>query len=237
MAAEGLIIHPGDIIPYMDMCRREGASLQRGMNFRLAGHISVILMSVRKGAPYEDRVEEGGRVLIYEGHDVPKGNASPNPKAVDQIELSPNGTPTQNGLFWKAALAHKDRGLAPELVRVYEKIKTGIWAYAGLFELVDAWKKEEGGRKVFKFKLQLCNRQNDAPSHEATEIGHDRIIPTHVKVAVWKRDKGKCVLCGNAENLHFDHILPFSKGGTSLLAKNVQLLCAKHNLLKRDKIE
>jgi hypothetical protein len=37
-----------------------------------------------------------------------------------------------------------------------------------------------------------------------------------VKLAVWKRDKGSCVLCGSTKNLHFDHILPFSKGGTSL---------------------
>ena len=35
----------------------------------------------------------------------------------------------------------------------------------------------------------------------------------------------------------FDHIIPFSKGGTSLKADNVQLLCARHNLEKRDRIE
>jgi hypothetical protein len=57
-----------DIIPYYEMCQREGTSLQRGMNFRLHGKHSVILMSVRPNAPYADRVEEEGRVLIYEGH-------------------------------------------------------------------------------------------------------------------------------------------------------------------------
>lgn len=41
----------------------------------------------------------------------------------------------------------------------------------------------------------------------------------------------------STDNLHFDHILPFSKGGgTSLKVENIQLLCAKHNLEKRDKI-
>jgi hypothetical protein len=39
-----------------------------------------------------------------------------------------------------------------------------------------------------------------------------------------------------ADELHFDHILPFSKGGTSLTGENVQLLCSRHNLLKRDSI-
>jgi 5-methylcytosine-specific restriction endonuclease McrA len=58
-----------------------------------------------------------------------------------------------------------------------------------------------------------------------------------VKDDVWERDKGKCVLCGSCDELHFDHVIPFSKGGTSLKADNVQLLCARHNLEKRDKIE
>ena len=61
-----------EIIPYLEMCRREGASLQRGMNYRLCGTHSVILMSLRANAPYEDRIEDDGTTIIYEGHDVPK---------------------------------------------------------------------------------------------------------------------------------------------------------------------
>ncbi|MFC2015030.1 HNH endonuclease [Chloroflexota bacterium] len=70
-----------------------------------------------------------------------------------------------------------------------------------------------------------------------TELSHDRIIPSQVKLAVWKRDNAKCVKCGSTENLHFDHIIPFSKGGSSLVKENIQLLCARHNLEKRDNIE
>jgi 5-methylcytosine-specific restriction endonuclease McrA len=69
------------------------------------------------------------------------------------------------------------------------------------------------------------------------EIPFNRLIPTEVKVAVWKRDHGKCVSCGRRENLHYDHNLPYSKGGTSILAENVQLLCAPCNLKKSAKIE
>lgn len=41
-----------DIIAYIEMCRREGTSLQQGMNFGLGGNHSVILMSLRRNAPY-----------------------------------------------------------------------------------------------------------------------------------------------------------------------------------------
>lgn len=58
-----------------------------------------------------------------------------------------------------------------------------------------------------------------------------------MKVEVWKRDKGKCVLCGDVKNLHYDHDLPFSKGGSSITEKNVRVLCATCNLKKGDKIE
>lgn len=69
------------------------------------------------------------------------------------------------------------------------------------------------------------------------QLSHTRLIPTEVKKEVWKRDKGKCVICGETKNLHFDHDLPFSKGGTSLVINNVRLLCVKHNLMKSNKIE
>lgn len=62
------------------------------------------------------------------------------------------------------------------------------------------------------------------------------VIPTHVKLEVWKRDDGRCVVCGATDELHFDHVVPFSKGGTSSIAGNVQLMCARHNLEKRDRI-
>ncbi|HZG38081.1 MAG TPA: hypothetical protein VEZ50_05310 [Nodosilinea sp.] len=75
----------GEIISYNEMCQREGqSSLQRGMNYGIGKAYSVILMSVRRGAPYRDRWEEDGSVLIYEGHDEPRRADSPEPKHIDQ---------------------------------------------------------------------------------------------------------------------------------------------------------
>lgn len=225
----------GDIISYNQMCSEENSSLQRGMNFHLNNSISIILMSTRKGAPYEDRIEDGGRVLIYEGHDMPKFSGSKiDPKKVDQPRYSSSGNPTENGKFYDAAQRFKE-GKPVEKVKVYEKIKSGIWSYNGVFNLVDAWQEESGRRKVFKFKLELTEDEH-LKENDVKNFTHNRIIPTGVKREVWERDKGCCIMCGSSTNLHFDHDIPFSKGGSSLTAKNIQLLCSKCNLQKSDKI-
>ena len=231
------MIGAGEVISYLDMCREEGVNLQRGMNFRLSRGVSVILMSVRPGAPYADRVEDEGRVLVYEGHDVPTERGGPDPKTLDQPMRTPSGRPTQNGLFYEAAKGHADEGEEAEQVRVYEKLRTGIWVFAGVFRLVDAWREKHGPRQVFKFRLELDSEANPAlVDSREPDVDRTRLIPTKVKLAVWKRDGGRCVECGSDENLHFDHVIPYSRGGSSLVAENVQLLCARHNLAKRDTI-
>ncbi|MBR9853880.1 MAG: hypothetical protein GYB37_04775 [Algicola sp.] len=60
-------------------------------------------------------------------------------------------------------------------------------------------------------------------------------IPSHVKQAVWKRDKQCCVSCGSQENLEFDHNIPVSKGGSNSI-NNIQLLCQNCNRKKSNRI-
>jgi len=227
---------PGDVLSYLQMCAQEGVNLQRGMNFHLRGKISVILMSLRPGAPYADRIEDNGRVLIYEGHDLPRYKGGSDPKTIDQPMTNPNRRLTQNGLFYQAAMRFKKEGSQLELVRVYEKVRPGIWVYNGLFKLLDAWQEENNHRKVFKLKLQMVDDAEEVATTQE-DIDHTRLIPASVKLEVWQRDKGQCVICRSSDNLHFDHILPYSKGGSSLVAANIRLLCARHNLAKRDRIE
>jgi hypothetical protein len=205
------------------------------MNFGLGGSHSVILMSIRRNAPYRDRLEEGGTILIYEGHDQPKALACANPKLVDQLDRYPSGKLTQNGKFHEAAQSAKAGGL-PERVRVYEKIHTGIWIYNGVFHLVDSWRERDKFRDVFKFRLVAVEGEEDLDRPPMINATRRRIIPTSIKLAVWKRDEGRCVRCGATDELHFDHDLPWSKGGTSLTEENVQLLCRRHNLEKSAKI-
>jgi len=162
----------GDVLSYVEMCQDEGVNLQQGMNFRLRGGASVILMSLRPGAH----------------------------------------------------------------VRVYEKVRTGIWVFNGVFRLVDAWAEEIEGRRVFKVRLEITEAGTVDEAKRESDFEPTRIILTSVKLEVWKRDQGQCVECGSADNLHFVHIIPWSRGGSSLTAENVQLLCARHNLGRHDRI-
>jgi len=67
------------------------------------------------------------------------------------------------------------------------------------------------------------------------ELGKREDIPEHVKMYVWRRDKGQCVQCGSKQNLEFDHNIPVSKGGSNT-ERNIQILCGKCNRKKSDNI-
>lgn len=229
-------MEPGTVLSHTEMCAREGKNLQAGMHFDIAPTHSVVLMSTRPGAPYADVLEENGEVLIYEGHDVPRGPNVPDPKSVDQPLFTRKGTITQNGRFYHAAEGARNGERHPARVRVYEKVRPGVWVYNGTFLLVDAWQEESGGRLVCKFKLRATDSADATATPRQSELEHIRMIPSEVKRRVWARDRGRCTQCGSTDNLHFDHVIPYSRGGSSLTAQNIQLLCARHNLQKRDRI-
>ncbi len=219
---------PDTVITYFDMCQEEGGtSLQQGMNFQLRPTHSVILMSQQQGATYADRIEEEGTVIVYQGHNVPRGQA-PDPQMADQQLRTPGGRLTRNGRFFEAAGAEP-----PELVRVYEKILRGMWVYNGAFHLMDAWPEVSDGRRVYLFRLKAADGASAATPQRKEPT---RVIPSAVKKAVWLRDGGKCVLCGASDEIHYDHELPFSRGGSSTV-DNVRILCARHNLEKGGRIE
>jgi hypothetical protein len=225
-----------EILSFREMCNDEDVqNLQRGMNFALNPKYSVLLMSQRNNAPYNDRIHDDGITIEYEGHDKSRGECS-DPKKEDQPRYTKNNNLTENGKFIQAVEDYKFAKLQPRLVKIYEKILPGTWSLKGFFDLVDYKVKNDGDREVFIFILKLSESQ-DIQKKEYLDIKHTRLIPSKIKQEVWKRDGGTCVKCGSKENLHFDHDLPFSKGGTSLIAKNIKILCMKCNLKKSGKIE
>jgi len=89
--------------------------------------------------------------------------------------------------------------------------------------------KHEKKFKRLKKEIRLFDKL------EASEVQERELIPEEVRFSVWRRDEGRCVQCGSKKNLEFDHIIPISKGGSST-ERNIQLLCAKCNREKSDKI-
>jgi hypothetical protein len=93
-----------------------------------------------------------------------------------------------------------------------------------------SFQKDEGIRRL---REQVANyeavetRLRGAPTRQP--------IPDDVKLLVWTRDGGACVKCGVARDLHFDHVIPVSRGGGTD-AENIQLLCRACNLSKSDRI-
>lgn len=49
------------------------------------------------------------------------------------------------------------------------------------------------------------------------------------------RDGGRCRQCGSTAQLHFDHVIPISRGGANTVA-NIQLLCGACNRAKGAKL-
>lgn len=71
---------------------------------------------------------------------------------------------------------------------------------------------------------------------EACEIKPRRqAIPRKVQREVWQRDGGRCVECSKREKFCFDHIVPFSLGGSNTV-RNIQLLCESCNRSKGNRI-
>jgi hypothetical protein len=77
--------------------------------------------------------------------------------------------------------------------------------------------------------IEMVQESETVFNHKTKRIPSERL-----KVQVLMRDGNRCRLCGVmliGEDIHFDHILAWSKGGETVL-ENLQVLCAKHNLAK-----
>ena len=92
-------------------------------------------------------------------------------------------------------------------------------------------------------RLDPGRRQSPRARQARAGAAPTRVIPRHIKAAVWRRDGGKCVFaagdgrrCGSRVFLEYDHVKPWALGGVSDDAANVRLLCRAHNLLRARRV-
>jgi len=103
---------------------------------------------------------------------------------------------------------------------------------------LDQWCQERNTKYAQKQQARKAKRAQKKRERKANvllsvqeEEKQSRYIPKSVQREVHRRDQGKCVECDSKVKLEFDHILPFSKGGSNT-ARNIQLLCEYCNRSK-----
>jgi hypothetical protein len=99
---------------------------------------------------------------------------------------------------------------------------------AGIYEFDDKW-------RLASAIWQTAVAKSNQTVVESTAGLPGRHIPRTVRQRVYQRYGGRCAECGDAQYLEFDHIVPVAKGGSNS-EENVQLLCRRCNLKKRDLI-
>lgn len=115
----------------------------------------------------------------------------------------------------------------------------GAYAYCGSFYSVantGTLNDEEIGlllmEHVDKERVKFERLRRKFSSSEILEVAAVRErISEEVRIAVWRRDGGKCARCGSREKLEYDHIVPVSKGGGNTV-RNIELLCERCNRSK-----
>lgn len=115
----------------------------------------------------------------------------------------------------------------------------GTYAYCGAFYSVEntgTLDDEEVGlllmEHVDKERVKFERLRRKFTSSEILEVAAVRErISEEVRIAVWRRDGGKCARCGSRERLEYDHIIPVSKGGGNVV-RNIELLCERCNRSK-----
>jgi hypothetical protein len=92
---------------------------------------------------------------------------------------------------------------------------------------------EDADRERIYFEKLARKFTSDAAREAAQPIER---IPEDVKIAVWRRDEGRCVDCEKRERLEYHHIIPRDKGGSSTV-RNVELLCETCNRKRSNRID
>ena len=132
-------------------------------------------------------------------------------------------------------------GLSKYSLHTYER-RFGSWRKA--LEYFVAYMN--GEQEVEKPDDQISENYSDRVSQKNSDIEvlhkTKRDIGLRLRFLVMKRDNFRCCMCGRSPastlgiELHIDHIIPWSKGGETII-DNLQTLCSDCNLGKSNIIE
>jgi hypothetical protein len=132
-----------------------------------------------------------------------------------------------------AALLHEQRTTAVAVLQTSQG-RTYWWCRDRFY-----WEDDDlGAGDVFALvherharARKRLQRAHDALAGEPAPADRREPVPTAVRRAVWDRDGGACVQCGERFDLQFDHVIPVALGGATTI-ENLQVLCAPCNRAK-----
>ena len=90
------------------------------------------------------------------------------------------------------------------------------------------------GKINLKLTVPVRSVEDKKEEQQSSEERKRRAHTIYVRETVYERDGGKCVNCGSKDHIEYDHIIPFSKGGSDDV-NNTQILCKSCNLKKSNK--
>ncbi len=136
---------------------------------------------------------------------------------------------------------HSNTYPSPGLGRGFPALKLAVKTEAELADTVSFIKAFRDSMPLPEVNSQPAEPQAPVPVDVSRmpavkeQPARREAIPRVVQREVWQRDGGRCVECGTREKLCFDHIVPFSRGGSNTV-RNLQLLCERCNLSKGNRI-
>jgi HNH endonuclease len=139
------------------------------------------------------------------------------------------------GVLRPAVFARATRAQLDEPVPLMEAGARRWWWYRDRF-----WWEDEGYGPDDVVALvadrdrrtrRRLDRAHAALERERASIARREPLPRDVRLAVWRRDHGRCRECGGGFDLQYDHVIPLSLGGANSI-ENLQLLCGDCNRAK-----
>jgi 5-methylcytosine-specific restriction endonuclease McrA len=139
-----------------------------------------------------------------------------------------------------------------ERILLQLRVRTGTheklrYAQALLSHSVPSGDEAEVLDRALDALIARCERQKfgatarpRTPRNRST--GGRRLVPAHVKRAVWERDEGRCTFvgdtghrCGTRKFLEFDHSEPVARGGLATV-ELMRLRCRAHNQYEAERV-
>lgn len=228
---------PRDRVRFLAPARRDASKPAGGPPLPFAGNAPAPGRKPPASAsptPPQPPAEDAAGPLFAEKPEPPAADA-PEPAAHEPVRVEIR-FPADQALYRRlerarALLRHKyPAGRYAEVIAD---------ALEALLERIDP-ERRLARRDRRRRRLRHCGAEGDAGSATPAAPKARRLrIPLQVRDEVWRRDGGRCAFVGEDERrceetgfLEVDHVVPLARGGSSDDARNLRLLCRRHNLLE-----